>query len=108
VLAFACVVESRTRASHAAHSPEPEAFLYVPTAHAAHGPPSGPVYPALHAQSVAAVLPAGASACAGQAWHSALPAVSWYLPAGQIVHGGAGLESWSWLSARSWDTTGAE
>jgi hypothetical protein len=41
--------------------PDPVAFLYLPVSHAAHGPPSGPEYPALQAQSVVAVLAPGES-----------------------------------------------
>jgi hypothetical protein len=33
--------------------------LYFPATHTAHGPPSGPVYPALQVQLVCTVLPAG-------------------------------------------------
>ncbi len=35
---------------------EPAAGLKVPCAHAAHGPPCGPVNPGTHSQSVRAVL----------------------------------------------------
>ena len=34
------------------HAPDPITDLYVPAGQAVHSPPSGPVYPALHEQSV--------------------------------------------------------
>lgn len=52
-----------------AHAAEPVAFLKLPMAHAVHGPPSAPVYPALQTQSLRAVLPAGEPLFAGQAAH---------------------------------------
>eukprot|EP00961_Rhodomonas_salina_P218340 2950370-Rhodomonas_salina.1 len=39
------------------HSVEPLITLKLPASHAAHCPPSGPVYPALHRQSVTTPLP---------------------------------------------------
>jgi hypothetical protein len=45
--------------------------LYFPAAHAVHGPPSGPVDPALQVQSVEAALPAGELEFDGQALHVA-------------------------------------
>ena len=90
-------------AGHAEHSPPsstmypalhpvlhpalPAVSLYLPAGHAVHSPPSGPVYPAMHSQSVTLSLPAADVASDdGQAKHSALPAVSLYLPAGHAVH----------------------
>jgi hypothetical protein len=35
---------------HASHTAAPGAFLYVPTAHALHGPPPGPLVPGGHMQ----------------------------------------------------------
>ena len=43
---------------HAVHAPAPGESLYFPVSHAVHVPPLGPVYPALHAQSPLASLPA--------------------------------------------------
>ena len=48
----------------------PLALLYVPDSHARHVPPSGPVYPALHVQAAAAVLPAGEDESLGQLAHA--------------------------------------
>lgn len=56
----------------------PGAVLNLPTAHARHAPPSGPVKPALHAQAVWTVLALGEWELAGQAWH--VPDM--YCPAG--------------------------
>ena len=39
---------------HVVHACEPSQFLYLPCAHSAHGPPSGPVNPGTHAQIVLA------------------------------------------------------
>ena len=41
------------------HATGPETILYLPSANAVHGPPSGPLYPALHEQSARVSLPAG-------------------------------------------------
>jgi hypothetical protein len=41
------------------HTTLPLAILYVPATQAEHGPPSGPVYPALHVQAATAVLTLG-------------------------------------------------
>ena len=41
------------------HDPAPDPALNVPAGHAMHGPPFGPVKPALHAQSEEASLWAG-------------------------------------------------
>ena len=41
------------------HDAAPDPVLYLPARHAVHGPPFGPVKPALHAQSVEASLTAG-------------------------------------------------
>jgi len=43
---------------HAVQDPPPDASLYVPASHAVHGPPLGPVYPAMHSQSPLSSLPA--------------------------------------------------
>jgi len=65
----------------------PTVSLYLPATHAVHAPPLFPVYPALHLQSVTLSLPSDNEADDdGQAKHSALPAVSLYLPATHAVH----------------------
>ena len=53
-------------AAHSAQASLLVVFLYFPTAHAAHGPSAGPVYPELHKQLedvVFTVLSAGQHAC---------------------------------------------
>jgi hypothetical protein len=45
-------------APHASHATAPCSNLYVPAAHGVQGPPSGPVWPAMHRQSVMSLLPA--------------------------------------------------
>ena len=49
------------------HSALPAVSLYLPATHAVHSPPSGPVYPALHLQSVNVSLPAVELEFAGHA-----------------------------------------
>lgn len=77
------------------HGSEPVAPLYSPATHASHGAPFGPVYPALHEQSVASkhCVSTGSvgskqleSALAGQSVHAALPDMLLYFPAAQAVH----------------------
>jgi hypothetical protein len=51
---------------HSVHTSGPTVGLYVPCTHAIHTAPSAPVYPALHLQSIASSLPAGACANDGQ------------------------------------------
>ena len=41
------------------HGAEPEALLYLPTVQLVHGPPSGPLEPALHVHALLLVLPEG-------------------------------------------------
>jgi hypothetical protein len=68
---------------HVSHVAWPIVSLYFPAEHAAHGPLSGPMYPALHAQ---AVLPAAELAFPGQLKHAAEPEVALYFPAGHNPH----------------------
>jgi hypothetical protein len=79
-------------APHGAHAFAPEAFLNVPTAHAAHGPPSGPLQPAWHTQLVCGPLPLAELVPAGQgaqapAVVAAVPA--WNVPAAHGTHAAA-------------------
>lgn len=55
--------------------------------HAVHGPPSGPVYPALQEQAVRALLAFSETESDGQSVHGALPVVFLYLPAVHDVQG---------------------
>ena len=58
--------EPRPQSVHAA---DPDPALYLPIAQAAHTPPSGPVYPALHRHAVMVVLPADDWLLAAHASH---------------------------------------
>jgi hypothetical protein len=63
--------------------------LKVPTAHAEHSPPSGPVYPGLHSQLPTTLLPLGELEAAGQLAQvptTDAPVVPEYLPASQFTH----------------------
>jgi hypothetical protein len=51
---------------HSVQALDPTVGLYLPCTHARHTAPSAPVYPALHLQSLASSLPAGACANDGQ------------------------------------------
>ena len=57
-------------AAHSVQASLPAAALYLPASHAEHSPPSGPVYPALHSQSVSAALAAPDMVLSGQAVHA--------------------------------------
>ena len=57
--AVAAAVPEYVPAPQFSHSALPLAILYVPATQAEHGPPSGPVYPALQVQAVAAELVLG-------------------------------------------------
>ena len=74
-------------AGHVEHAAGPETLLAVPAAHATHGPTFGPVYPALHEQSLTLMLPTNEFAFAVQLVHAALPFPVLYLPASQATHG---------------------
>ena len=67
----------------------PPTGLWVPTMHAVHAPPSSPVYPALHLQSVTLLLAASEKECAGHGMQSdalSLPSESTNVPASQGAH----------------------
>ena len=73
-------------AAHTSHAAVPDAFLNLPASHAGHGPPFGPVYPALQEQDVTIMLPADEFEFAAQPVHAALPFVGLYVPDGHIAH----------------------
>ena len=73
-------------ASQAVHAAEPLAALYVDAGHAVHGPPSAPVYPAAHLQSVERLLPLEDCEFAGHAVQLAAPVLALYLPATHASH----------------------
>jgi len=58
------------------HDPAPDPALNVPAGHAVHGPPFGPVKPALHAQSEEASLWAGEEDPEGQLLQEADPVLA--------------------------------
>ena len=66
------------------HAADPDTSLYLPASHAAHAPPSGPVYPTLHVQATTAVLAAGEPESAGQSLHVDEESAE-YLPAEQSL-----------------------
>ena len=66
---------------------EPEELLYVPAVQLVHGPPSGPLEPALHLHALLLVLPEGEVESEGQLEQEAEPEALLYLPAVQLVHG---------------------
>ena len=55
---------------HSKQSNDPFTALYFPSSHISHGPPSGPVNPATHAQSVMLLLPASDVAFEAHSVHS--------------------------------------
>ncbi len=66
------------------HGAVPVAALYFEAAHAKHGPPSGPVYPAMQTQTVDALAD---SEFAGQATQAAArPVAAEYVPTSQSRH----------------------
>ena len=72
-------------AGHAEQTPVPVAALYVPAAHAEHATPSDDaVCPAMHKQSVSALLPAAELVLAGHAVMVAPPGHQ--DPASHVTH----------------------
>jgi hypothetical protein len=73
-------------APQSVHAADPVVTLYFPATHAAHGPPSGPVDPALQVQFAKAPLPGGEFEFDGQTLHVELaeaPIAVEYVPATQ-------------------------
>jgi hypothetical protein len=72
---------------HSVHASGPTVGLYVPWSHARHTAPFAPVYPTLHAQSLASSLPVGAWENDGQLEHvdSTCATVTEYSFASQFV-----------------------
>ena len=62
------------------------AVLYVPDAQSAHGPPSGPVEPALQVQLLMVVAPPSEPEFIAQIEHAAEPATDLNLPATHSAH----------------------
>jgi len=75
---------------HKVHAAEPLTSLYDPATHAVHVPPSRPVYPILHVQSVTSSLPRPEYASEGHARQAAFdvsPVPDEYLPPWHKVQG---------------------
>ena len=71
------------------HKAGPDAILNWPGRQAAHVPPFGPVYPALHVHAVCTLLPAGELELVGHVLHVELAVAATapeYVPALQSVH----------------------
>ena len=67
----------------------PDELLYLPATQLVHGPPSGPLKPLLHAQSLAESLPEGELDPAGQVEQLLdvdAPEAAEYFPLMQLVH----------------------
>ena len=60
-------------AGQGTHAPDPVALLYCPAAHAEHGPPFAPVYPASQVQLPSDPLEAGAREFTGHKLQLGLP-----------------------------------
>jgi hypothetical protein len=84
VTAVAPTSGSKLLAGHVVQAAVPFVSLYLPGAQATHGPPSGPVYPTLHGQSL---VPGTESVFAGHATHSDEFRQFLYFPASQASHG---------------------
>lgn len=84
---LAPAVAENVPAAQSVHAKLPLLVLYWPAAHAEHGPPSAPVYPALQAQAAAAELALGELELVAQGVHRALPVVDLYDPMVHAVHG---------------------
>ena len=65
---------------------DPMKSLYLSASQGTHSPPSGPVYPALHTQSVSAVLTLGEMLLFGQSVQASEPGVGLYVPVGHAEH----------------------
>jgi len=92
-LASVCAVSAWPECSpQALHAAEPVASLKRDPAHAAHGPPSGPVWPALHQQRSMRLLPAPDVEFPGHATHALAadaPEAPPYVPALQLAQSAA-------------------
>ena len=64
----------------------PTDSLYLPAVQLVHGPPSGPLEPALHVHALLLALPEGEVERDGQLEQEAEPEKLLYLPAVQLAH----------------------
>lgn len=67
-------------ASHTTHLTFPETDAYLPASHPWHGPPAGPVKPALHVQASCFTLWGGASLPSGHWLQTVAPSALLYDP----------------------------
>ena len=65
---------------------EPEKLLYLPTVQLVHGPPSGPLEPALHVHALLLALPEGEVERDGQLEQAPEPVLILYVPVTHAVH----------------------
>ena len=72
-------------AAQSTHAADPVTVLYFPVAQKVHGPPSGPVHPALQVHAVKLLLPVGDMDRAAQLVQLESPVFE-YWPATQSVH----------------------
>ena len=82
-------VEQKEPGSQFVHSADPDAALCLPAAHPSHGPPSGPLKPALHRHAAAVALADAEYELAGHPTHALADVafvVAKYLPLAQLVH----------------------
>jgi len=80
------LAEENVPTSQSSHAPGPVMALYVPAIHLVHSPPSGPVVPMSHLQSVCAELNGSDTESDGHVEHGDDPFTSLYFPASQAVH----------------------
>ena len=73
-------------AGQAMHSAEPVWLLYLPAVQLVHGPPSGPLEPALHVHALLLALPEGEVERDGQLEQVSEPVLILYVPATHAVH----------------------
>jgi hypothetical protein len=74
-------------AGHSWHADAPGTALYLPSSHAVHGSPLGPLNPTMQKQSPTFTLPSGDDVYAGHMLHAHDPVVSLYLPTSHLTQG---------------------
>jgi hypothetical protein len=81
----ACELDEYFPAPQSVHAALPLVVLYFPATQAVHGPPFGPVNPALQAVATQAVPPLGEVEPAGHVRHALAPAAGAYAPTTQFI-----------------------
>ena len=82
----ASIVPAYVPLTQRAQEAEPVELLYVPAVHLVQDPPSGPLDPRLHVQSLIISLPGGDDDREGQTAHVASPVLDLKVPAPHDVH----------------------